>query len=311
MRLSILVAFLLLQIHSYSQGNTDGNYTVGILPVTCVTGDARIYISNVESRLSRVFTEKTRFTVVERSKFEQIKQERNLQKQEDFLNGDVVEQGKSLGAQYLISCGINQINKRSGYREKSKLDYDASSKQYYTRKYQVLVWQVDVIVNIDLIDVSSGIKKSSKIMTSSSEGEQQTEDVVTNKAIAGLEDYFRFWVNATFPVYMKIIKVETTDKKGIPKTVLIKGGNDVDLSYGKTSGVFGIGKKDVSSELEVFENASELVDGKEYKRIIAIGKIKIVEVQGEFSICEVKKGAEEIQKKLNEGKTLLLKIISY
>ena len=54
-----------------------------------------------------------------------------------------------------------------------------------------------------------------------------------------------------------------------------------------------------------------MIDGKEYKRKIPVGKIKVVEIQGEFSICEVKKGAEEIQKKLNEGKTLFLKIISY
>ncbi len=133
MRLLTLVAFLLLQIHSYSQENADGNYTVGILPVTSVTNDAQMYTPNVQASLSKVFVEKTRFTVVDRTKFDQLAKESNLQKQEDFLNGAVVEQGKSLGAQYLISGNINQISKRAGNREKSKLDYDTYSKQYYTR----------------------------------------------------------------------------------------------------------------------------------------------------------------------------------
>lgn len=312
MRLSILVAFLLLQIHSYSQENADGNYTVGILPVTSVTNDAQIYTPNVQASLSKVFVEKTRFTVVDRTKFDQLAKERNLQKQEDFLNGAVVEQGKSLGAQYLISGNINQISKRSGNREKSKLDYDAYSKQYYTRKYQVYVTQIDVTINVQIIDVSTGIVKSNKSFTNTTEAETTSEATVINSAILGLEGYLRAWVNDAFPVFMKIIKVETTDKKGLPKTVLIKGGSDVDLAYRKDAGIlYGIGKKNVSSELEVFENNVEMIDGKEYKRKIPVGKIKVVEIQGEFSICEVKKGAEEIQKKLNEGKTLFLKIISY
>lgn len=313
MRTLILLCLLLFQINfSYSQDNSTGNYTVGILPVTSVTGEGQTYTSNVQAIVSKVFVEKTRFTVVERTKLDQIAKERNLQKQEDFLNGAVIEQGKSLGAQYLISGNINQIAKRGGNIEKSKIDYDSYSKQYYTRKYQVYLTQIDFVINVQIIDVTTGLVKSSKSITSSAEAETTSQETVINSAIRGLEGYLKAWVNSAFPVYMKIVKVETTDKKGLPKTVLIKGGSDVDLAYRKDGGVlYGIGKKDVSSELEVYENVTEMIDNKEYTRKVTVGKIKVSEIQGEFSICEVKKGAEEIQKKLNEGKTLFLKIISY
>lgn len=311
MRAIILSALLLFQFNSYSQENSDGNYVVGILPVTSVTGEGQVYTSNVQAIVTKVFVEKSRFTVVDRTKLDQIAKERNLQKQEDFLNGEVIEQGKSLGAQYLISANINQIAKRGGYIEKSKIEYDSYSKQYYTKKYQVYLTQIDLIINVQIIDVTTGVVKSNKSITSNAEAETTSQETVINSAVRGLEVYIKAYANNAFPVFMKIIKVETTDKKGLPKTVLIKGGSDVDLSYQKTSGFYGIGKKDVSSELEVYENATEIVDGKEYKRKITVGKVKISEVQGEFSICEVKKGAEEIQQKLNEGKTLFLKIISY
>src|SRR5437899_549664 len=118
----ILLAF---SVKSFCQETPDGHYTVGILPVTSATSDAQIYTPSVQASLSKVLVDKTRFNVVERTKFDQIAKERKLQKQEDFLNGAVVEQGKSLGAQYLISGNINQISIRAGNIEKSKLDYDA------------------------------------------------------------------------------------------------------------------------------------------------------------------------------------------
>lgn len=312
MRKLFLFSFLVFWIVSHAQESPDGNYTVGILPVTAAASEDYAYISNVQAVISKVFVEKTRFTVVDRTKLDQLAKERNLQKQEDFLNGAVIEQGKSLGAQYLISGNISQITKRGGYRDKSKVDYDAYTKKYFTRTYQVYVTQIDVVVNVQIIDVTTGIVKSNQLITNTAEAETTSAETVTQNAVQGLEGYLKAWINSAFPVYMRIIKVESTNKKGLPKTVLIKGGSDVDLAYRKDAGIiYGIGKKDISSELEVYVNMTEVIDNKEYTRKVTIGRLKVTEIQGELSVCEVKKGAEEIQAKLNEGKTLFLKIISY
>ncbi|HMJ48367.1 MAG TPA: CsgG/HfaB family protein [Ferruginibacter sp.] len=299
------IALLFFQLYSYAQESGDGNYTVGILPVTSVNNQADRYTSNVQSSLSNVFVEKTRFTVVDRAGFNQIAKERNLQKQEDFLNGSVVEQGKSLGAEYLISGNVNQINTRSYYKDKSKLDYDAATKQWYTRKYQVTAILVDLNVNVQIIDVATGAFKSNKSFSISHETEETGEAIAINNAVKRLEAYFRAWVNNAFPVYMKIIKVESTNRKGLPEKVLIKGGSDVDMAVNK-----GLLSNN-SSELDVYIIDVLTVDGKELKRQVTIGKVRISEVQGEFSICKVRSGAEDIQKNINEGKTLFLKISRY
>ena len=305
MKIFTIFFLLLFSMNSYSQELSDGNYTVGILPVTSETYETQSYNPNVHASLSKVFVEKSRFTVVDRAKFDQIAKERNLQKQEDFLNGAVVEQGKSLGAQYLISGNINSISKRAGNIEKSKLDYDVATKQFYTRKYLVYVTQVDIVINVQIIDVSTGVVKSNKSFVSTHETETSSEATAINNAVLGLEGYIRAWINDAFPVYMKIVRVESTNKKGFPDKVLIKGGKDVDLAVSKTF-LFNN-----SSELEVFTFETLNVDGKEYKRQVSVGKVRIEEVQGEFSLCKVKNGAEEIQKRMNEGKPLLLKISRY
>jgi hypothetical protein len=51
------------------------------------------------------------------------------------------------------------------------------------------------------------------------------------------------------------------------------------------------------------------VNGKEVKREKELGRLKLKEVQGEVSICEVDKGAKEIKEKLNASTRLLVKIL--
>jgi len=53
--------------------------------------------------VSSAFLRDGRFTVVERNSWELIHQERELQKSEEFIDGTVIEQGKSIGAEYLVT----------------------------------------------------------------------------------------------------------------------------------------------------------------------------------------------------------------
>ncbi len=279
-----------------AQESTDGKYTVGILPATSTADNGWSYTSNLQSMISKVFVEKARFTVVDRSKFELLARERNLQKQEDFLNGFVVEQGKSLGAQFLISGNITQLTRSGRYVQRSRL----LTKEVYT----VYEMTIGLSVNLQIIDVATGTVKSNKLLNRSVMSETTDEQLAVTNAIANLDGHLKAWVNDVFPVYMRIIKVESVTKKGLPDKVLITGGSDMDLQ--RSGFIF-----DTSSELEVFENEVMIVDGKEYRRAVVIGKIKLLEVQGDLSVCKVKSGAEQIQKKLADGKTLLLRISAY
>lgn len=289
---------------TYAQEGT-GNYVIGILPVTASDPSAKKYCAQVEGTIASIFTGKTRFTVVDRTKFDQLAQERNLQKQEDFLDGLVVEQGKSLGAQYLIQGNISQANAQSVTITKYKTvgTYPNTTQQ----KYYVPGYNVALIVNLQTIDVATGQAKSARTINASRTWETNSSEQAITASLnllqnpTGREGTLKDWANDMFPVLMKVLKVEETDNKGRPKKVLIKGGEDMDLHRGATTG----------SMLQVYINDVMMVDGKEYTRPLPIGEIVVFEPQGEFTVCKVKDGADEIQKRMNEGKTLFLKMLKW
>ncbi|MBK9354901.1 MAG: hypothetical protein IPN09_13320 [Bacteroidetes bacterium] len=53
------------------------------------------------------------------------------------------------------------------------------------------------------------------------------------------------------------------------------------------------------------------VDGVEYTRPVDVGQIKVLEVDGEFSSCKIKSGADKIQELISQGKSITLSIKSY
>jgi hypothetical protein len=303
---SILIALSFIICTGAFAQQTEGsdNVTIGILPVTATDPIARKYCSNVEGIISKVFTGKQRFTIVDRTKLDKIAQERNLQKQEDFLDGLIVEQGKSLGAQYLIQGNINVATATPVQIRKSRV---VSVNPYKSEYYYVNGYSVALVVSVQTIDVSTGQVKSTRLFDASNSGvETSSAEQAINMRLQFLDSYrgdrgLGAWANDMFPVTMKVIKIEETDNKGRPKTVLIKGGKDMDLHRGRMGG----------SELQVYINETMMIDGKEYNRPLPIGKIEVAEPQGDFTVCKVKEGKEEIQKYFNEGKPLMLKMIKW
>ncbi len=305
MKKSIVLFALIVTIFTACAQEGTGNYVIGILPVTASDPSAKKYCAQVEGAIASIFTGKTRFTVVDRTKLDQLAQERNLQKQEDFLDGLVVEQGKSLGAQYLIQGNISQASAQSVQITKYRTvgTYPNTTQQ----KYFVPGYSVTLIVNLQTVDVSSGQAKSARTVNASKIWETTSAEQAITASLnllqnpTGREGTLRDWANDMFPVLMKVLKVEETDNKGRPKKVLIKGGADMDLHRGATTG----------SKLQVYINDVMMVDGKEYIRPLPIGEIVVFEPQGEFTVCKVVDGAEDIQRKMNEGKTLFLKMLKW
>lgn len=293
---SLLLIFLTSNAQTDVPSNED-HFTIGILPLTS-SNISQTYISIFQASVSKTFAEKNRFTVVDRTKLDEIIKERKLQKQEDFMNSSfLAEQSKSIGAQYLVSGNLSQLTTQSG--TENRMDY------FTNKTTTVNVTTASVTISLQIIDVSTGMVKASRTFSQTIKTQTTDQQIAINNTIGPLEKNYNAWVNEVFPVPMKIIKIESYTKKGLPEKVFIKGGSDMNLNKDKSI-IFS-----QSSELIVFINETLNVDGKEYKREIPIGKIKIDQVQGEFSICKVTSGAEEIKKKLEEGKTLLLKINKY
>lgn len=293
----LFIFFLFISSLCFSQEIGDNTIKIGILQVTSNYNES--YSFTLQAILTKVFSEKKRFTVVDRTKLNEVLKEKNLQKKEDFINGSfLAEQGKSIGAQYLVSTTINNIVYSTVTIEKQAF--------LTNQKTYVSGLQVSINISFSLIDVATGSVKSGKSYQKSFQYESQNVDASITKTLNSFEGNIMGWLNDVFPVEMKIIRIESKDKHGKPETVLIKGGSDMDLRKNKT--LIGL---NISSELDVYYNDILNVDGVNMTRKVVIGRIKISENQGEFSLAKVKKGAEEIQTKLDEGKTLLLSIVKY
>ncbi|MBK7432008.1 MAG: hypothetical protein IPI62_14115, partial [Bacteroidetes bacterium] len=77
---------------------------VGIMPFSFVQGAASSQdVNSIQETVINAFVKTKRFNIVDRSKMDALKKEKDLQKSEDFIDGSVIEQGVSLGANFLIS----------------------------------------------------------------------------------------------------------------------------------------------------------------------------------------------------------------
>src|SRR5687767_3869415 len=95
--------------NSFAQSKT----LIGIVPFKSATQQEDRFTRNssnssgeyktaIQDAVADAFLKTKRFSLVEREKMDQLKSEKNLQKDEDFIDGQVIEQSKSLGAQYVV-----------------------------------------------------------------------------------------------------------------------------------------------------------------------------------------------------------------
>ena len=85
--------------------------SVGILPFTYIEGSATLQdVNSIQETIINAFVKTKRFNIVDRSKMDALKKEKELQKSEDFIDGYVIKQGISLGADYLISGHVISAN---------------------------------------------------------------------------------------------------------------------------------------------------------------------------------------------------------
>ena len=65
-------------------------------------GEIYTRVAKLQSYVTEVFANDERFTIVDRSTLKLVQKERELQKSEEFIDGYVVQQGASIGAEYLL-----------------------------------------------------------------------------------------------------------------------------------------------------------------------------------------------------------------
>lgn len=258
--------------------------SIGVIPFTS-SYDQNI-TRTIEEAVTNSFAKTKRFDMVSRAQMEALRNERELQKSEDFMDGTFFAQSKSLGAQYLIAGNINSVTAT----EEQLVD---SKGQRYT------TYNSTISIDMKVIDIETGKIIASEILSTKADKGVLSLKTWTNAltgqapnntgeafavAVKYISNEIDKFVGLNFPISFSIVEIQEMDGNGAAKKVLIAGGS-----------AFGVKAKDKMTVAEIIEVE---VAGKMMKRKKPIGELRVLKVEDDnFSICEVKAGGVEINSK--------------
>ena len=277
--LSVLLFLALIKINAQ-----DEKKVIGIAPFTGAY-DTPI-LNSIEEVVSSSFGKTKRFNLVGRSQMNAIKNEKELQKTEDFIDSKYIAQTKSLGAQLLISGNVTSVNATQETHTDSQGRTSYSYNSTITLDLKVLDVETGQVIASDVVSSKADkglldLKSWGNALTGSTPSSGQEAYSV---ALKRLEKEIDNFVSKNFPVSFLIAEIQDQGGDGSAKTILISGGS-----------AFGLKKGDKLSVAELVEME---VGGKKIIRKKEIGELKITKVEDEnFSICEVKSGGIDINSK--------------
>lgn len=263
---------------------------VGIMSFTYVD-DAASYenVNSIQETVTNAFVKTKRFNIVDRSKMDALKREKELQKTEDFIDGSTIEQSANLGASFLIA---GHVISATTEQMESAPDDNGNVKISYRAKLAISLKVIDVatgqVVTSETIEPQGGTGLGGLLGTGPA-----TPQAAMTKAINDIVGKVDFFVDKNFPVSFSIVEIQEKDGKGNAKVVMIAGGSDFNLQKG--------------DKLQVVEVTEIEVNGKKLERKKPIGELKISRVEGEsFSICTVSSGGIEINSKFESKSKLFV-----
>jgi curli biogenesis system outer membrane secretion channel CsgG len=251
---------LLLLFAFFIKLNGQDKTGVGILSFTYVQGAASPQnVNSIQEAVVNAFVKTKRFNIVDRTKLDALRQEKELQKSEDFIDGKVIQQGISLGANYLVSGHVI-----SAQSEEMRADDGKGN--------VVVTYKAKLSISLKVIDVATGqVMSSENIEPKAGNGllgaigiGASTPQAAITKAINDIEEKIDDFVGRNFPVNFSIAEIQEKDSKGSATKILIAGGSG-----------FGLKKGD---KLKVVEVVEVEVGGKKMQRKKEIGELKITKV---------------------------------
>lgn len=272
-----LICFIMLVhgIYSHAQTLSDTRPVVGVAQFTCET-DSK-YAKLVTEKVVEMLTNTKRFRVVDRTSFDKIREELELQKSEAFMDSkNLVEQDIAIAAEKLINGHINKI---PIYAIKN---INGSIKGY----------KGSVSFQMKVVDVATGLSTEAVSFDGKASDLMLSPESAVNQAMQSLQEKLYDYFKKNFPVSGKIQKVLKESKNRIEMVL---------LNVGKKQGV---NKGDRFSV-----QAIEMLDGEPYPSDLGI--IQVQNLSGDtFSACKVpSKVSENLKVKLSTHTTIICKMI--
>ena len=278
--------FLLLLMNA-TQAQYDKLY-FAVLPFNSNTEDGKTYVESVRAQVIETLSSDYRFVLLERDVANAAFLEREYQKREDFIDGKIVEQGKAIGAEYLLDGS-----------------YDAKANQLTFSIYDVTTGALScsIIADRDLPKEATGLVK---VLTKIDEGLENLNETLDptyrrqkarrqasqrpNKSI--IISNIKQLMKECFPssVYWKVLRPEEETKSKV-KELLIAAGTNMGLKKG--------------SIVEVVHRVIEEVDGFQLERYQSVGWGRVVRFENEsFCVIKLEDGGKSIKKLIKAGNKL-------
>ena len=286
------ILFLGLNVLASAQQEKTG---VGIMSFTYVSSSASFQdVNSIQETVINAFVKTKRFNIVDRSKMDALQKEKDLQKSEDFIDGSVIQQGVSLGANFLISGHVI-----SAQAERMETAPDETTGRV------TVTYKARLSITLKVIDVSTGqviVSETIEPQGGSALGGMMglapsTPEAAITKAIKDIEGKVDAFVSKNFPATFSIVEIQEKDKKGGASVLMISGGASFNLQKG--------------DRLKVVEISMIDVNGKQMERKKDIGELKITKVEDDnFSTCNVTSGGIDINSKF-ESKAKIVAITKF
>lgn len=267
-----VLIFIVNSFSGYSQ--KDSRLVVGVSEFTSEV-DSK-YCRAVAEKVVQIVTNTKRFDVVDRTSYDKVKQELELQKTEAFLDSkNTVKQDAALAAEYMI---IGHIIKMNVYAMKNT---DGSVNGY----------KASVAFTLKVNQVETGKTTEAESFQTEVSPLMLSPESAVNEALKSIEPHLTTYFTKTFPLITKISKMLATEKDKAVR-ILIAGGKD-----------FGFKEGD-----KLIVEKIEIIDGKPYPS--QIGEIKILKIAGDdFSECAVSSGGKEILLRFNAAEKMTCKLV--
>lgn len=272
--LNILPIILFCWVCLTVQAQQNDKMVIGVAKFTSEVNTP--FVNSVAEKVVQVVTNTRRFTVVDRTSYDKIKEELEFQKTEAFLDSKTtVKQDATIAAQYMI---IGHLVKMNIYTMKNP---DGS----------VNGFKASAAFTLKVNNVETGETTESEHFQTEVSPQAASKEQAVNQALKSVEKALYNYFKKTFPVYAKILRVPETKKE----SALI-----VILNVGKNTGVV------VGDQFSV--EYVELLEGKPFPT--EIGNVVVEKLIGDdFIECKVLKGGKEILSRFNAAETLQCKLI--
>ncbi len=235
----------------------------------------------IQDAVADAFLKTKRFSLVEREKMDQLKSEKNLQKDEDFIDGQVIEQSKSLGAQYVV---LGNVSKAKVETKDMNVNLPVLGRPTSNL--------AEIAFSIRIVDVATGEVMASNSFNKTAKGKNSFEEALEN-----IKPEIETFIKNNFKVTASIASIEDKNSNGEATKVLISGGSAA-----------GVLEK---NSFKVYELSELTVDGKKLTRKKTIGKVIVSKVEDEnFSVCSVLEGGAEIAKKMEGGAKIKCELVN-